>query len=112
MCILAKNYWKLLLPCPCPPASRGRTAQSISWDQRKTTKTSYSAERLSYACVTVYASKLSEMLVLPKARPTLLSDRQMHGKVLFRRNRNAMNVLPVVTGTCGTYNSVQQLMAS
>lgn len=34
-------------------------------------------------------------------KPTFLTDGQMHGKVLFRRKRNATNMLQVVTGTCG-----------
>lgn len=110
MCVLANNYWKVLLPCGCPPASRGRIAKICflgpELHKRKTTKNSSSTERLSCPCVTVYPSKLSKTLVLPKLREDPLREMGRHSQVLLSRNTNTTNTPPVATGTRGVCHSV------
>lgn len=93
--VLKKSYWKVLLPCRSPSASRGRTEKSVSWDQN----CSRPKPRTATAEQPTYTQQTEKNACCPRqGRPALLTDGQMLGKVLFRRNRNAISMFPVITG--------------
>lgn len=90
-------FWKgIIITCCCLVflhLHQGEGQKNLFPGTRPKQKTT-TAEQLTYT------QQTEQNACCPRqGRSALLSDGQMHGKVLFGRNRNAISVLPVVTGS-------------